>query len=119
MANNRLFLRCRNCGAKIMIGKHLMDSWAYYDPYELGLKINDFFEKHTWCEDGYNDFELCVEVPHYMECGYSIELEDKTVIKKDCNKCNSYINGQCIIKPLEKYGDWGEEVKKLNERKEN
>lgn len=118
MANNRLFLRCRNCGEKIMIGKHMMDTWAYYDPYELGLKINDFFEKHTWCENGFNDFELCVEVPHdsQTECEYPVELGSKTVVRKDCSKCSRFIDGQCIDRPLEIYGDWREEVKKYNER---
>ena len=64
MANNRLYLRCRQCGAKIFLAKHFMSPW-YIDPERLRY-INEFLAQHCSCPDRkydvhYNSFELVDE----------------------------------------------------------
>ena len=52
MANNRIYLRCKKCGAGCFIGKSFgceYTTWQLKDN-ELEEKLNDFFEEHCWCE---------------------------------------------------------------------
>lgn len=65
MANDRLYLRCRQCGAMISISKHFLTPW-YIHPEKLE-EINQFFEDHWFCEEAKyntapNSFELVSEM---------------------------------------------------------
>ena len=58
MANNRMYMRCKKCGAILFLGKRLGDSYWYEDypdgtgkTIPLKRKLNDFFEKHCFCND--------------------------------------------------------------------
>ena len=46
MANDRLYMRCRQCGEMVFLSKHLMSPW-YIKPEQLD-KINEFFEEHCY-----------------------------------------------------------------------
>ncbi len=54
MANNRLYIRCKNCGKKLFIGKHFVDGWYvgnYNENYDkkFGEAINNFHNEHLQC----------------------------------------------------------------------
>ena len=70
MANDRLYIRCKNCGTCLYLGKHFMDPfyWRNYrrDGRHLEDFLNDFFEQHCWCDqmdenDEFNSYELLYE----------------------------------------------------------
>lgn len=56
MANNRLYMRCRNCGKEIYIDKN------FGGPYcisELKLQeINQFLEDHAFCIESDDKYQL-------------------------------------------------------------
>lgn len=64
MANNRLYIRCKQCGETIAIGKHFGDVLHIYG--DITEKLNRFYEKHYYCSS-YNgrmyNLELCEEFP--------------------------------------------------------
>ena len=70
MANNRIYLKCKACGETLYLGKRLTDGYYHTDyPDEdgnikpLGRKLNDFYEKHTYCNDhGLDCFEIEYEI---------------------------------------------------------
>lgn len=47
MANNRLYLRCKNCGEELYLDKN------FGEPYQITeeklKEINQFFEDHAFC----------------------------------------------------------------------
>lgn len=67
MANNRLYIRCKQCGETLAIGKHFND--AMYTYGDITEHLNRFYEKHYYCQPGngrmYN-LELCEEFPGQM-----------------------------------------------------
>lgn len=53
MANNRMFLICKGCGAEIMLGKTLGDEWYFSIPEEeKGKQLQEFLNKHCHCCEG-------------------------------------------------------------------
>ena len=76
MANNRIYLRCKECGGELFLGKHFGGPYYWTDyseanglePRPLGKQLNDFFEKH------------------YLECGadeWLFELEYEITEEED------------------------------------
>lgn len=65
MANDRLYMRCRQCGEMVYLSKHFLGPWRI-DPERLEI-INDFFDTHCWCDKKsddhhfFNSFELVTE----------------------------------------------------------
>lgn len=63
MANNRMMIRCRSCGASIVIAKHFLTPW--HTVQDLDDKLTAFFEEHYFCKvkNGIypNSFELISE----------------------------------------------------------
>lgn len=51
MANNRLYIRCRNCGQTIFIAKHFSTPWSLRCKSDY---IQEFFNQHYACEDEFN-----------------------------------------------------------------
>ena len=52
MANNRVWLKCLNCGEKLYLGKRMGDAqywWYDYGDGELGRQLNEFYKKHADC----------------------------------------------------------------------
>lgn len=47
MANNRLYLRCRNCGEDLYLDKNFGD--PYFITEEKRKEINQFLENHAFC----------------------------------------------------------------------
>lgn len=65
MANDRLYLRCRQCGATIFLSKHCLTPW-HIDASRLE-KINEFLYEHWCCKNAKydtspNSFELVSEM---------------------------------------------------------
>lgn len=54
MANNRIYLRCRQCGEVLFLGKSFCEGYYYRDysktPLPLEKKLNDFYDVHTYCD---------------------------------------------------------------------
>lgn len=66
MANNRLYLRCKQCGKVIVLGKHFGGSLTVSQ--DLENRLQDFFIEHCYCNlDGViYSLELCEEFPCEM-----------------------------------------------------
>ena len=64
MANNRLYIRCKQCGEVIYLAKHFGGSLHTAD-YNGDFidKLNDFWEEHCYCLQGNEHYslELCEE----------------------------------------------------------
>lgn len=66
MANNRIYLRCKQCGDVLYLGKTFSSTY-YYDNYggkDLKEKLNDFYEKHSYC---YSELEDNIYEPKLDE----------------------------------------------------
>ena len=63
MANNRMMIRCRSCGATLVIAKHFLSPW--HTAPDLDDKLSEFFEEHYYCKHNPNvypnSFELISE----------------------------------------------------------
>ena len=64
MANNRLYLRCRQCGEMLFLSKHFLSPW-HIDLDKLE-EINEFLDKHCDCANRkydvfWNSFDLVSE----------------------------------------------------------
>ena len=69
MANNRIYLRCKTCGDCLFMGKSFGGAYAQDNVYfakdnRLGAPnepdafldaLNEFYEKHCWCEEEPNE----------------------------------------------------------------
>lgn len=55
MANNHFFLRCKECGEKFRIAKSNNLGWYVPDCDDFVEQLNDFFEKHAYCNGSEND----------------------------------------------------------------
>lgn len=77
MANNRMFLKCKLCGERFMIGKYYPVSWAW--PIDID-RYNEFLDKH----DQHNAIEyqgdLGMEAEFY-ELEYENSANDQGVIQ--------------------------------------
>ena len=52
MADNRMYLRCRGCGAELILAKSFMHDWHNVKtPAEKGQELYDFIEQHQHCCD--------------------------------------------------------------------
>ncbi len=65
MANNRIYLRCKTCGGCLFMGKSFGGPYAqdnvYFakdnrinapnEPDAFLEALNEFYEKHCWCEE--------------------------------------------------------------------
>lgn len=49
MANNRLLIYCKECLGFMAIAKYYPVAWGVWDEDGLGLRINEFFDKHQPC----------------------------------------------------------------------
>lgn len=108
MANNRIWLRCKQCGECLFLGKHFMGEyyWANYSNEDVHLedKLNDFFEKHCWCEEPYNKQHDYGETPvgkyTTWDTKYEIAYEfDDNTRCKNCHRDD--INTGDLSKALE------------------
>ena len=53
MADNRMYLHCRGCGAELMLAKMYSNDWHnVMSPEEKGRELFDFIEEHQHCCEG-------------------------------------------------------------------
>lgn len=52
MANNRIYLRCKGCGATLFLGKTFLQGyyWEDYGGGPLQDRLNDFYDTHNYCD---------------------------------------------------------------------
>lgn len=48
MANNRLYIRCKGCGAELYLAKNF--AYAYIVNDDIEEKLTKFFEDHAFCD---------------------------------------------------------------------
>ena len=92
MVNNRLYLKCYDCGAKLFLGKSMMDGY-YTGGFFDAKQLSDFFGEHTYCIKGENgpysdgDFKLEYEDPFECpKCKGAIDADDKY-----CRHCGQLV----------------------------
>lgn len=69
MANNRLYIRCRNCGQTIFLAKHFSTPW---DLRRNSEDIQEFFNQHYACE---NEFDYGDDNECYFENSFQLVTE--------------------------------------------
>ena len=60
MANNRIYLACKECGERLYLGKTYGQGyfWEQYNGKCLQMSLNEFFDRHDNCG------ETCYEVEY-------------------------------------------------------
>lgn len=80
MADNRIYLRCTECGEILWLGKRLVGGYYWYDfakennrehaddpnwkPQEeipLEKRLNDFYDRHEWCGHSLDHYDIVYE----------------------------------------------------------
>ena len=95
MANNRLYLKCIDCGATLFLGKTFLD--GYYTNGLVDVEgINKFFDEHKYCHEGEigpfsdGDFKLEYEFPYECpHCQGAVDPGDKF-----CRSCGKNIEAE-------------------------
>jgi|LGVE01.1.fsa_nt_gb hypothetical protein len=93
MANNRIYIQCRECGDYCFLGKTSSGIYyhkQYYNMPPLEEKLNKFYEYHSFCinkdEPDYhyeNQFRLAYETHYDDEIGLSLyEYEKQKRLQK-------------------------------------
>lgn len=65
MANNRMWLVCRGCGKKILLGKTMLSGYyVHYD--DIQTELNNFYGEHAFCDEkeevySENQYELAYD----------------------------------------------------------
>lgn len=109
MANNRIYIRCKKCGECLFLGKHFNAEyyWQNYSKEEVHLedKLNDFFEKHCWCEEEFDESQNYCNTPvgkfTTWDTKYEIAYEFDSTTK--CKNCHRSIEDEKDCKVLEEY----------------
>ena len=92
MANNRIYLRCNECGEMLYLGKSFLQGyyWVNYgkengDPNSPPLedRLNEFFHKHTYCGDNGSDGDYSIE--------YEFPIDSVARKVVPCNACKHYV----------------------------
>lgn len=87
VAKNRMYLRCRVCGARFFLGKTFGVGYYmgdYKSTENIKKRLNDFFETHHDCgllmsdSDDFEDhFDICYEdPPAWARDGYDREVSE-------------------------------------------
>ena len=65
MSNNRMYLRCKGCGAEMMLGKVTGGDWHNVKSHEeKGRELEEFINHHGHCFEGLSE-ETCGGVNPY------------------------------------------------------
>lgn len=84
MANNRMYLRCKNCGDILLLGTTMSNGYATCDK-EIYYKLNNFYDEHNFCDKIKNTDEiLYCDTPlgeynhndNIFEIAYEIEYKE-------------------------------------------
>ena len=72
MANERMYLYCRNCGARFYLGKHCCGPFHFSDNYaaSIGEELEKFYEDHAYCDGGFWNSEHAEKVDERYETDY-------------------------------------------------
>ena len=55
MANNRMYIRCGNCGEAMLLAKNLGAEWTTWSPAEE--RLDEFFADHSACGHADDHFD--------------------------------------------------------------
>lgn len=108
MANDRLYIRCRQCGATKFLSKHCLTPW-YIRPEKLE-EINKFFEEHWFCEKAkYNTAPNSFELVSEMGDGFPEDTSDVMVHSYDIfarDFHNELVHRARVYKKEKDLSDW-------------
>lgn len=76
MANNRIWIKCKECNDKLFLGKTFGEGYFYrnYSAVSLSDKLNSFFDKHDICGENcfgieYDEIEASAQPePQWIPC---------------------------------------------------
>ena len=103
MANNRIFIRCKECGKYLFLGKGFGGAYytsnKFYDK-DLTTSLNEFYDEHAFCDrdmideidNDYLEPKLEKRAKHYennFEIAYEIyygDLEDEELKEEGKNE---------------------------------
>lgn len=60
MANNRMYLRCKQCGEILFLGSTMRDGYSLENK-NIYNDLNNFYSQHNWCskEKNMSDINYC------------------------------------------------------------
>ena len=102
MANNRIYLRCKNCNEKLFLGKRLMDGYwlSEYPNTEPFMKqINEFYDKHTYCGEYQDCFDICYEIEP-LELLDNIEMAKQKILECEAAPGTLYLKKKHALELL-------------------
>lgn len=88
MANERMYLYCRNCGARLYLGKHSIAAFHFSPEYgkRLANELEKFYSDHAFCYADYVFWEsgdvekvderYATDYPHVSDFGIVYESSD-------------------------------------------
>lgn len=76
MANNRMYLRCRKCGAGFNLGKTFLDGYSrhlYEGEKDFLTEYNKFLAEHAYCSNDDNEKDIVYLEPKFKHSDYDEE----------------------------------------------
>jgi len=81
MANNRIYLRCRNCGSGFFLGKMFgadyCTSNVYYKNKDFLESLNNFYEEHLFCEKPLHKEDINFLEPKFKKPQKEVDAENQ------------------------------------------
>ena len=77
MANNRMFIRCRRCGAIFCIGKIYLDGYYISNEENFVNQLSNFYDEHAFCIDNFHEDDILFAEPKFnKEKSKSVNYEN-------------------------------------------
>ena len=72
MANERMYLYCRNCGSRLYLGKHLCSAFYFSTNYaeRIGEELEKFYSDHAYCDGEFYKSEYAERVDERYKTYY-------------------------------------------------
>lgn len=102
MANNRIYLRCKNCNEKLFLGKRLGEGYwltDYPNQEPFMKRINEFYDKHTFCGEYQDCFDICYE-SEPLDLLDNIEMARQKILKCECTPGTLHLNQKHALELL-------------------
>ena len=88
MANNRMGIRCKSCGATFLIAKTFLNNYYISNNNSketLYDELNEFFLEHSYCNIDKNKYDVNYWEPKFIKRKYSeensFEICYETIVK--------------------------------------
>lgn len=65
MANNRMYIRCRRCGAIFCIAKIYYDGYYISNNKDFVNRLSAFYDEHAFCYDDFHEDDILFAEPKF------------------------------------------------------